>query len=68
MFTAICFCAHAMCLLSAVESKADAKQMNPIEMSRHFLELDALRAKVKKTVDTKASKGSLREGGRGGRE
>eukprot|EP00043_Microstomoeca_roanoka_P007660 m.73960 g.73960 ORF g.73960 m.73960 type:complete len:359 (+) comp13919_c0_seq1:100-1176(+) len=40
-----------------LEAKADFQSMDPIEMARHFLEMDALRSKIKKKVDTRASKG-----------
>ena len=36
---------------------ATGDDQDPIAMGRHWLEMNALRAKVKKEVDTRASKG-----------
>lgn len=41
-----------------VERKADASALSdPLAMSRHWLEINKLRSKSKRKVDTKASKG-----------
>eukprot|EP00056_Hartaetosiga_gracilis_P001416 m.44815 g.44815 ORF g.44815 m.44815 type:complete len:323 (+) comp10631_c1_seq1:89-1057(+) len=40
-----------------LEQKASVGGVDPVELSRHILEIDALRNKVKKNVDTRASKG-----------
>jgi protein AATF/BFR2 len=32
--------------------------MDPTEMGRHWLEVDKLRSKIKRKIDTKASKGT----------
>ncbi|EDQ91716.1 uncharacterized protein MONBRDRAFT_31164 [Monosiga brevicollis MX1] len=44
-------------LRELIERRTKLDSMDPIEMGRHYVQIDKLRAKTKRLVDTKASKG-----------
>ena len=50
---------HFLRFVSAVERRTNAAALDPTEMGRQYVEIDRLRAKLKRRADTKASKGMV---------